>query len=290
MFKWLFFSFALSYFASTGSYVFPDGSRYTGEWDGHKRHGIGKQVWQNGAYYDGSWVNDKKHGYGLFVLGNGEYYQGIWVNNWPGNYLENPNIFSIHNLDEMRARFPQVSLTMNGLILESMDDYNDAFGAKNYESYLLSKGLALRGIDAKIVHYSSAADLKRKIQQHSTKKLDFVWLRAHGTNHGLTFNCGHDVGTAELLASAIAGRLSENAVIILDSCDTGVPNGLAEQLMNLLCQYGMNLRIIAPDGEIAYSGFDVATYEITVLMITITGRNIAKTFYCYAGRSPTDPL
>ncbi|HSX13277.1 MAG TPA: hypothetical protein VLE96_02525 [Chlamydiales bacterium] len=280
LFKIILFLFtAISSFAYQNSHVFADGSRYEGEWEGNERHGFGIQFWPNGAYYSGTWFNDLRHGEGLFVWADGTYYQGIWVNNWPGTHLENPDIFAIHNYDEIQKNFPNVQITKKGLILESNNDYNDAFAAKYSEYDLLSKGLSLRGIDAKPIHFSSKHDLQQKIQD--SEKLDLVWLRAHGSNQGATFNCGSDTGTAEFLALLLKDRLSEQAVIVFDSCETGAPFGLAEQLQNLFSQSGVHATIIAPVAGIAYSGFDVATYEIVVFMINpFTGNNVAKTFIC----------
>lgn len=287
IFLFLFFSF--SRFASWAqedvysyhSTVFSDGSRYEGNWKGIHRHGYGVQVWPNGSRYEGWWLNDQKQGEGLFVWPNGTSYHGNWYKNWPGDHLQNPNIFAMYNLDEIKERFSRIEISKHGFILESMDDPNNAFGADSQEYELLSEGLALKGIHSQIIRYSSADDLKQKLSRRYEEKIDLIWLRAHGANNGASFNCGKDVGTAEFLADLLDNRLSDSAIIVLDSCDTGVPNGLAEQLRTILCWRGINPHIIAPQNGIAYSGFDMASTEFVVLMIDpVTGLNVAKTFVC----------
>jgi hypothetical protein len=276
----LFFIFSFFGFSSESkTELLDDGSQYVGQTVGGLREGYGVQTWPNGSRYEGYWSNDLRNGTGLFVWPDGRYYYGKWTHNWPGDYLKNPNIFSIYNLDDIQKKFPKKKPTKRGLILESTDDYNDAFGAKNGEYALLSEGLKLKGIDATVVHYSSLIELKQKIQLHTAQKMDLIWVRAHGSHQ--TIQCGKDVCAAEHLADLIAPRLSQSGVIVLDSCETGVPNGVAEQLKNILCRSGIHPRIIAPVEEIAYSGFDMASEELEVLMINaISGQNVAKTFHC----------
>ena len=47
---------------------YKDGSVYTGELQGGKRHGQGAQTWTDGDTYSGSWVDDKRHGLGKVSL------------------------------------------------------------------------------------------------------------------------------------------------------------------------------------------------------------------------------
>jgi radial spoke head protein 1 len=54
----------------TGTFIYPDGSRYEGNFLNGKRSGQGKYTYTNGDYYQGEWDNDKKHGQGIFIPNN----------------------------------------------------------------------------------------------------------------------------------------------------------------------------------------------------------------------------
>ena len=45
-----------------GSYIWPDGSRYDGQWRNDKANGKGELKHADGDVYRGDWVNDKAEG------------------------------------------------------------------------------------------------------------------------------------------------------------------------------------------------------------------------------------
>lgn len=55
-----------------GSYFWPDGSRYIGEYENGKRHGWGVYTALNGMEYEGTWNLGVQDGYGYFVPKEGE--------------------------------------------------------------------------------------------------------------------------------------------------------------------------------------------------------------------------
>ena len=86
-----------------GSYTWPSGQKYTGEWKYGLPHGRGKMefpsgdiyegnfghgkfegqgvaMYANGNIYDGSWKNDLKEGHGVHRWANGDIYDGSWKN------------------------------------------------------------------------------------------------------------------------------------------------------------------------------------------------------------------
>ena len=86
-----------------GSFSYPNGDIYTGEWKqnkqygqgtyswatGHKyignfkknnRHGYGKLIFPNGGEYIGEFKDGKKHGQGALTIPNGKVYDGLWRN------------------------------------------------------------------------------------------------------------------------------------------------------------------------------------------------------------------
>ena len=75
----------------TGTFYYPNGSRYIGEWKNGKRHGKGRIVkysgiidkkWSfNGSEYNGEWKNDKEDGVGTLIgVDFDSKYIGEWKN------------------------------------------------------------------------------------------------------------------------------------------------------------------------------------------------------------------
>lgn len=50
-----------------GTYQWPDGRTYVGQWLNNKMHGEGVFTWPDGRTYRGGYKNDKKNGYGVFT-------------------------------------------------------------------------------------------------------------------------------------------------------------------------------------------------------------------------------
>jgi hypothetical protein len=64
-------------FTGWGCRTWSDGSRYTGEWLGGKRHGKGIQSYISGNSYEGEWENDVRCGWGV-LYANFNRYEGRW--------------------------------------------------------------------------------------------------------------------------------------------------------------------------------------------------------------------
>jgi len=77
-----------------GSYVFPDGSVYTGSWKNSRFHGKGEMQYADGEVYTGSFKKGKRHGKGSHVYPidsqrgslSGAVYQGPWRNDSPNGH------------------------------------------------------------------------------------------------------------------------------------------------------------------------------------------------------------
>lgn len=59
-----------------GTYYYPDGSIYKGEWKDSKHHGKGVYEFVNGTVYDGEWQNNVLHGTGFYIDANGRKWEG----------------------------------------------------------------------------------------------------------------------------------------------------------------------------------------------------------------------
>ena len=61
-----------------GTYTYPNGDKYVGEFKDDKRNGRGVETLVNGDEYHGEWKDDKKHGRGVHTNVNGRQYNGEW--------------------------------------------------------------------------------------------------------------------------------------------------------------------------------------------------------------------
>jgi hypothetical protein len=61
-----------------GIFIYPKGSKYMGYWERNKRSGLGAYNHYKGESYIGEWKNNKKHGVGKLVLNDGGEYLGEW--------------------------------------------------------------------------------------------------------------------------------------------------------------------------------------------------------------------
>jgi hypothetical protein len=63
-----------------GLQLWPDGSKYIGQWSEGKASGFGRFILADGDCYEGDWLADKAHGEGTYVYADGARYEGSWVN------------------------------------------------------------------------------------------------------------------------------------------------------------------------------------------------------------------
>lgn len=54
-----------------GTYIYPNGDSYEGEWSNNLRHGEGTYIFSSsGARYVGTWVNGRREGTGELLFSN----------------------------------------------------------------------------------------------------------------------------------------------------------------------------------------------------------------------------
>lgn len=61
-----------------GVYYYPTGGRYEGQWHRHQRHGHGVCSFSDGSRYEGRWEDDYRWGHGVMVFPDGVKYEGEW--------------------------------------------------------------------------------------------------------------------------------------------------------------------------------------------------------------------
>ena len=65
-------------FQGKGTYAWPDGARYDGEWLEGLMHGQGRYLYANGDVYEGGFRRDQRHGVGRLVEGGGGAFAGVF--------------------------------------------------------------------------------------------------------------------------------------------------------------------------------------------------------------------
>ncbi len=63
-----------------GSFKWANGEQYVGEYLEDERTGNGSYSWPDGSNYEGSFLKGKRHGHGIFTSMDGTVYQGEWLN------------------------------------------------------------------------------------------------------------------------------------------------------------------------------------------------------------------
>lgn len=62
----------------TGTYMWPSGDQYTGQFQNGRINGQGTYLWRNGTKYVGEWANNMQDGEGKLTLANGKERSGTW--------------------------------------------------------------------------------------------------------------------------------------------------------------------------------------------------------------------
>ena len=71
-------SWATQDYQGKGTLIWPDGSRYEGEFYNGHLQGEGTFTWPDGSSYKGEWQNDLPQGQGVFTWPDGSQYEGEW--------------------------------------------------------------------------------------------------------------------------------------------------------------------------------------------------------------------
>ncbi len=75
--------FSMGWMTGRGIYYYSNGNKYMGFWQKNQKHGEGKLVYANGDIYSGKFDRDRITGFGSMVYKSGDKYVGEW-------YMEKP--------------------------------------------------------------------------------------------------------------------------------------------------------------------------------------------------------
>lgn len=149
-----------------------------------------------------------------------------------------------------------------GVLACSVEDENGAFRAEAFRKMIRSLFTQLgRKVLLRITEFNGSRDMLRRIITLGNRynpKISFAVLAAHGSDDLIATGSDNAVLTKEDIAKTTLGKekMSEyfvgGAPIVLASCETGKPRGMAERMAK---KFGLN--VIGPDAVTFLSGLDV---------------------------------
>ena len=71
-----------------GTYKWPDGRLYHGEYQNDKKNGFGVYVWVDGRAYLGNWIQGKQDNERVYILPNGTVRKGLYEGNNRKEWLQ----------------------------------------------------------------------------------------------------------------------------------------------------------------------------------------------------------
>jgi LysM repeat protein len=93
-----------------GTYLFPKGEKYVGEFKNGTYNGKGTFSWPNGQTYTGGWKNGAQNGFGTFTYSNGKTETGEWENN---NLLKDVIKSNLYNINFIMApHMPEIKTNL----------------------------------------------------------------------------------------------------------------------------------------------------------------------------------
>jgi len=96
-----------------GILFFSNGNKYIGEWKNHYREGYGRLLYSNGDEYEGNFKGSKFHGDGVISYTSGDEYDGNWV----ANAMQGIGIYSFNNGDRYEGYFKDNKFNGQGTML-----------------------------------------------------------------------------------------------------------------------------------------------------------------------------
>ncbi|MCB9309437.1 MAG: caspase family protein [Lewinellaceae bacterium] len=111
----------------SGVYTYKDGHIYQGEFYNGKKHGLGKEAYRTKDVYKGNYSQGKIEGKGTMAFHNGDVYTGDWVNEKP----EGEGRYDFRNGDVYIGHFFNGKLDGHGRLTLANQSYYDGTWANN---------------------------------------------------------------------------------------------------------------------------------------------------------------
>ena len=85
-----------------GTYTWPDGQKYVGNWKEGNPHGYGVFTYKDGKTYSGFYLNGERHGFGIERVSGKIVRHGYWENDVFEPTIENQGFFEFLFCQELR--------------------------------------------------------------------------------------------------------------------------------------------------------------------------------------------
>ena len=104
-----------------GTFTWPDGRKYSGQFVNDKKEGRGVFYWTDGRTYDGSWTDGKQHGEGVYRSVKGAARKGVWENGRRTRWLSETVVEEEKKESAFTGSQPQPFFSSATLLEESME-------------------------------------------------------------------------------------------------------------------------------------------------------------------------
>jgi len=218
-----------------GIYTYPNGVRYEGDLLNGLPSGTGKTFNSLASTYEGEFINGFRLGRGKMLHPNGTILSGIFHDT-----LFDPDITPLRKpivIPHNKNPILLLTTTPNG-------DHNGACQAG-----LNSKFIQRVEETAHPIMQVSIGSSKELEEYTPDSTIELLWIFAHGDKHRMIF--GEDSTDFSSL-KPLLGKLDKDAIVILNSCDTGALTFppqmpcIAQQILDYMASFGGNPTVIAP--------------------------------------------
>ncbi|MCP3888325.1 MAG: SUMF1/EgtB/PvdO family nonheme iron enzyme [Desulfobulbaceae bacterium] len=153
-------------FNGQGTFTYSDGSVYIGQWENSLRNGQGTFTRPSGSKYQGQWKNDKFDGQGIYIYAGGSYYKGQWKN----NMRNGPGIYTSASGSKYQGQWKNGKLIGKGILLTS--DGNKFVGYFNKDGKLIKGYIPLSEAEGR-----AKPEAKEKAEIEAIKKAEIEAIR-----------------------------------------------------------------------------------------------------------------
>lgn len=95
-----------------GIFYYSDGNKYIGNWEQQLREGKGKMLFVSGNEYFGQFKSNKMSGKGVMTYANGDHFEGLWSNNLQNGF----GIFTYVNGNRYEGQFVNGQYSGQGIL------------------------------------------------------------------------------------------------------------------------------------------------------------------------------
>ena len=170
--------------SGVGTYSYPDGSVYVGQWKNDQFNGQGTFTYSDGSVYVGQWKNGQRNGQGVYTTSSGSRYKGQWENDqfdgqgvyhysdgstyeghWKNSQRNGQGIYTTSNGSKYQGQWKNGKLVGKGIFITS--DGKQFVGLFNGEGKLIGSYITLAEAKAR-----AKAEAKKKAEAEARARAE----------------------------------------------------------------------------------------------------------------------